>query len=61
MKPRDRKSIYAKLIKIEINLLKPRIREMLPNDEIFYDMMFEIRSLQTRIVDRLISAQNHLP
>jgi hypothetical protein len=56
----SRKSVYQDLIRIEINLLKPRIRDLVKDDETYYKIMFQISTLQPKIVDRLLLAQNHL-
>lgn len=56
----SRKSVYQDLIRIEINLLKPYIRELIKDDDTYYKIMFQIGTLQPQIVDRLLRAQNHL-
>lgn len=58
---KSRKSIYHDLIRIERNLIEKEIRETI-NDQSKEDrVMFLIGCLSTRIVDRLIIAQNHIP
>lgn len=56
----SRKSVYQDLIRIEINLLKPHIRELVKDEDAYYKVMFQISTLQPKIVDRLLLAQNHL-
>ncbi len=57
---RTRKSVYQDLIRIEINLLKPLIKDLIQDETLYYKVMLQISTLQPKVVSRLLLAQNHL-
>jgi hypothetical protein len=58
--PIGRQSIYHDLIRIELNLLEPELREIVNNEILLQKIMFRVRMLQPRITLRLMRAQNHI-